>query len=163
MTVRDASRIKLFFPAVDTDADGSYADQANAGFVCVTGNVSWSGFKRQSVSTLCTENTVDGWGNIIKTFRAGRFIDYGTLTFDVDFDPVEANIPISAFKQTGNRNYRMDFPAEAGETTGPKITLPGHFTDFTPMTQALQEGDNARSRATMVLKISAEITYTAPV
>lgn len=160
MTVRDASRIRIKFPNIDVDADGSYADDANSAYVCVTGNVSWSGFKRQSIKTTCTEATVDGWGNIIHTYKAGRFIDLGTLTFDVDFDPSTTDIVNAAFRQTGNKNYEVHFPAEAGETTGPVITIPGHFTDMTPMTDALTEGDGARSRATMVLKLSGDWSIT---
>jgi len=160
MTVRDASRIRLKFPNVDVDQDGSYADDANSAYVCVTGNVSWSGFKRQTVKTTCTEATVDGWGNIVHTYKAGRFIDLGTLTFDVDFDPSTTNIILAAYRQTGNKNYEIHFPAEQGETAGPVIIIPGHFTDMTPMTEALSEGDSSRSRATMVLKLAGDWTIT---
>lgn len=159
-TVRDASRIRIKLPDVDVDQDGSYADDNNSAFVCVTGNVSWSGFKRQSIKTTCTESPVDGWGNIIHTFRAGRFIDMGTLTFDVDFDPEEDNIINAAFRQTANKDYEVHFPAEAGEATGPIIIIPGHFTDFTPITDAMAEGDNARSRGTCVIKLSGDWTIT---
>lgn len=160
MTVRDASRIRIKLPNIDVDADGSYADDNNSAFICVTGNVSWSGFKRQSVNTTCTESTADGWGNIIKTFRAGKFIDMGTLTFDVDFDPSTTSIVNAAFRMTGNGNYKVYFPAETGETTGPIITIPAHMTDLTPHTDALAEGDNARSRATLVLKLAGDWTIT---
>ena len=158
--MRDASRIRLYFPNIDVDGDGSFADDANAGYVCVTGNVSWSGFKRQSVKTTCTESPVDGWGNIVHTFQAGRFLDLGTLTFDVDWTAAEDDIAHAAFRNTSNRNYRINFPAEAGETTGPVLLLPGHFTDFTPITNALSEGDDARSRATLVLKLAGDWTIT---
>jgi hypothetical protein len=159
-TVRDASRIRLFLPDIDVDSDGSYADDNNEAYICVTGNVSWSGFKRQSIKTTCTETPVDGWGNIIHTFRAGRFIDMGTLTFDVDFNPDTEDIANAAFRQTGNRNYEVRFPAEVGETTGPIIIIPGHFTDFTPITDAMAEGDNSRSRVTLVMKIAGDWTIT---
>lgn len=155
---RDASRIRIKLPNIDTDADGSYADDANAAFVCVTGNVSWSGFKRQSIKTTCTESPVDGWGNIIHTSRAGRFIDMGTLTMEVDFDPSTTDIVNAAFRQTGNRTYQVWFPPEAGETVGPYIDIPGHVTDMTPITDAMAEGDAARSRATLVLKLSGDWT-----
>ena len=52
------------------------------------------------------------------------------------------------------------FPAESGETTGPIITIPGHFTDMTPITDVLAEGDNARSRATLVLKLAGDWAIT---
>ena len=158
MPFRDSSRIRIKFPDIDVDADGSYADDANAAFACVTGNVSWSGFKRQTIKTTCTEATADDWGNIIHTYKAGRFIDMGTLTLDIDWSPSLTDIVNAAFRQTGNRDYEIHFPAEEGETTGPVITIPGHFTDMTPMTDALAEGDNARSRATMVLKLSGDWT-----
>ena len=158
MTVRDAGRIRFKFPNIDVDQDGSYADDANASYVCVTGNVSWSGFKRQSIKATCTESPVDGWDNIIHVFKAGKFIDLGTLTFDVDFDPSNTDRVNAAFRQTANRDYRVEFPAEPTETTGPVIILPGHFTDMTPMTEAMAEGDSARSRATLVLKISGDWT-----
>ncbi len=163
MTIRDASRIRIKLPNIDVDADGSYADDANSAFICVTGNVSWSGFKRQSINTTCTESTVDDWGNIVKTFRAGKFIDLGTLTFDVDFDPSTTSLVNAAFRMVGNGDYKVYFPEETGETTGPIITIPAHMTDMTLHTDALTEGDNARSRATLVLKLAGDWTITNPV
>jgi len=158
--MRDASRIRIYRPNVDTDADGSTDDNANAAYVCVTGNVSWSGFKRQGVKTTCTETPVDGWGNIIHTFQAGKFIDLGTLTMDVDFEPATTDIINSWFRQTRTKNLRVDFPAEGNETAGPKITIPTFATDMTPITDALAEGDNARSRATLVMKLAGDWTIT---
>lgn len=158
--MRDASRIRVYRPNVDTDADGSVDDNANAAYVCVIGNVSWSGFKRQSVKTTCTESPVDGWGNIVETYRAGKFIDLGTLSMDVDFDPSLTDVINSWFRQTQNKNTRVDFPAEAGETTGPKITIPTHATDLVLHTEAMTQGDNARSRATLTLKLSGDWTIT---
>lgn len=160
MSVRDASRIRVYRPNVDTDADGSVEDNSNAAYVCIIGNVTWSGFKRQSVKTTCTESPVDGWGNIVETYRAGKFIDLGTLSFDVDFDPSQTDVINSWFRQTQNKNMRVDFPAETGETTGPKITLPSHATDMVPHTEALAQGDNSRSRATMTFKLAGDWTIT---
>jgi hypothetical protein len=160
MPVRDASRIRFKFPNIDIDGDGSALDDASAAFICVTGNVSWSGFKRSSIKATCTESPVDDWGNIIHIYKAGRFIDLGTLTLDVDFSPDNEDVAHAAFRNTANRNYEIHFPAEAGETTGPVIVIPGHFTDFTPITDAMAEGDNARSRATLVLKLSGDWTIT---
>ena len=160
MTVRDASRIRIKHPNVDVDADGSVDDQTNAAYLCVTGNVSWSGFKRQSINTTCTESAVDGWNNIIKTYRTGKFIDLGTLTMDTDFDPSTTDKVNAAFRQTQNKNWEIHFPAEAGETTGPIITIPAHATDLTPITDAMAEGDNARSRATLVIKLAGDWTIT---
>lgn len=156
MAVRDASRIRVYRPNVDTDADGSADDNANAAYVCVVGNVTWSGFKRQSIKTTCTESPVDGWGNIVDTYRAGKFIDLGTLSFDVDFDPSESDVINSWFRQTQSKNMRIDFPAEAAETTGPKIILPSFATDMVLHTEALAQGDNARSRATMTFKLAGD-------
>ena len=158
--MRDASRIRIYRDNVDTDADGSADDNANAAYVCVIGNVSWSGFKRQGVKTTCTETPVDGWGNIVHTFRAGKFIDMGTLTMDVDFEPAQADVINSWFRQTLTKDLRVDFPAEAGESAGPKITIPTFSTDMTPITDALAEGDNSRSRATLVLKLAGDWTIT---
>ena len=158
--MRDASRIRLYFPDIDVDGDGSFADDDNASFVCVTGNVSWSGFVRQSIKTTCSESAVDGWGNIIHTFKAGRFIDMGTLTFDVDWLASEDDLAHSAFRNTANRDYEVRFPAEVGESAGPVIVIPGHFTNFTPLTNVLSEGDDARSRATLVMKLSGDWTIT---
>lgn len=160
MIIRDGSRIRIKAPNADTDADGSVEDQSNSAYLCVTGNVSWSGFKRQSVKTTCTESPVDGWGNIVHTYRAGKFVDLGTLTMDVDFDPSTTSIVNALFRQTQNKNWEVHFPAEAGETTGPYITIPAHSTDLTPITDALAEGDNARSRATLVLKLAGDWTIT---
>lgn len=158
--MRDASRIRVYRPNVDTDADGSADDNANAAYVCIIGNVTWSGFKRQSINTTCTESTVDGWGNIVKTYKAGSFIDLGTISFDVDFEPAQASVINSWFRQKQNKNMRIDFPAEAGETTGPKLTIPSHATDMVPHTEAMVEGDNSRSRATMTFKLAGDWTIT---
>lgn len=160
MTIRDGSRVRIKFPNIDVDADGSYADDANTAFVCVTGNVSWSGMKRQSIKTTCSESTVDGWGNIIHTYKAGRFIDMGTLTMEVDFDPSTTSIVNAAFRQTANKTYQVHFPAENAETAGPYISIPAHFTDLVPITDVLAEGDNARSRATLTLKLAGDWTIT---
>jgi hypothetical protein len=157
---RDASRIRIKLPNVDVDQDGSAGDDANAAFICVTGNVSWSGFTRQSVKTTCTESTVDGWGNIVHTYRAGSFIEMGNLTFDVDFTPDQQDRAIAAFRQKLNKNYEIHFPAEQGETTGPIISIPAHRSGFTPITNALGEGDDARSRATVSLKLAGDWTIT---
>lgn len=159
-SLRDASRIRIKHPNLDTDADGSVEDQSNAAYMCVTGNVSWSGFKRQSINTTCTETAADGWGNIVKTYRAGKFIDLGTLTMDVDFSPAVADKVNAAFRQTQNKNWRIEFPAESGETAGPVIVIPAHATDLTPITDVQAEGDNARSRATLVLKLAGDWTIT---
>lgn len=161
MTIRDASRIRIYFPDIDIDGDGSAADENNDFHACVTGNVSWSGFTRQSTKTTCTESTVDTWGNIVHTYRAGAFIELGTLTFDVDWDADDdAGVYHAAFRNKQNRNYQIKFPAESGETTGPIITIPGHFVGFTPITNAMSEGDDARARATLQLKISGDWTIT---
>lgn len=160
MPVRDGSRVRIKFPNVDIDKDGSYADDANAAYICLTGNVSWSGMKRQSIKTTCSEATVDGWGNIVHTYRAGRFIDMGTLTFDVDFDPSTTSIVIAASRMNKTSNFEVQFPAETGETTGPKIVIPGFITDMTPITDVMAEGDNARSRCTLVLKLAGDWTIT---
>jgi len=160
MPVRDAGRARMFWPNIDVDGDSSAGDDDNAGYVCITGNASWSGFTRQSIKTTCTESPVDGWGNIIHTYIAGRFIELGTLTFDVDWSPSEDDIVEAAFRNWQNRSYRIDFPPEVGETAGPKIAIPGHFQGFTPMTPFMAEGDEARSRATLVLKIAGDWTIT---
>jgi hypothetical protein len=157
---RDAGRIRFKMPNIDVDGDGSAGDDANAGFVCITGNFSWSGFKRQSIKTTCTEAAVDGWDNIIHQFKAGGYIDLGSISFDVDWDASDDNIVHAAFRNRVNRDYEIHFPAEEGETTGPVITIPGHFTDFKPMTEALAEGDTARSRASVTIKIAADWTIT---
>lgn len=160
IAVRDASRIRIYWPDIDIVGDNIDAVANTDGYVCVTGNVSWGGFKRQSIKTTCTETAVDGWGNIVHTYRAGRFIDMGTLTFDVDFDPTETSVVVGAFRNTANRTYRIDFPPEGVEVLGPRIALVGHFTDFTPLTNALSDGDDARSRATLVLKLSGDWVIT---
>ena len=160
MTVRDASRVRIKAPNIDVDADGSYADDNNAAYLCVVGGVTWSGMKRGSIKTTCSESAQDGWDNIIHTYKAGRFIDMGTLAMEVDFDPSTTSIVNAAFRQTGNGNYRIEFPAETGETTGPVIVVPAHATDLVPSTEVLTEGDNARSRATLTLKLSGDWTIT---
>lgn len=158
--MRDASRARFYFPDIDVDADGSYADDNNEAYVCVTGNVTWSGFKRQSIKETCSESPVDGWGNIIHQFRAGSFIDPGTLTLEVDWNPSTTDRVNAAFRNKRNRNYEVHFPAEVGESAGPEIVIPAHITDFVPMTPIMAEGDEARSRAQLVLKLSGDWTIT---
>lgn len=155
---RDAGRVRIKFPALSSD--GTAVGDIVTAYACVTGNVSWSGFKRSSIQTTCTETVADGWDNIVRTFRAGGFIDMGTLTLDVDWDPSNTDEVNSAFRERTNKNYQIDFPAETGETTGPTIVVPGHFTDMTPITDVLSDGDGARCRATLVLKLSGDWTIT---
>lgn len=158
--MRDSSRARVYFPDVDVDADGSAADDNNEAYVCVVGNVTWSGMKRSSIKETCSETPADGWGNIIHKYRAGSFIDMGTLTMEVDWNPDSDDIVEAAFRSKLNRNIQIRFPAETGETTGPIITIPSHITDFTPMTPIMAEGDEARSRCQLVMKLSGDWTIT---
>lgn len=155
---RDAGRIRIKFPALSSD--GSAVGDIVTAYACITGNVSWSGFTRGSIETTCTEAIADGWDNIIRTYRAGGFIDMGTLTFDVDWDPSNDDSVNSAFRERSNKNYRVDFPAEPDEVTGPVLVIPGHFTNMVPMTDAMSDTDSARSRATLTLKISGDWSLT---
>ena len=85
MADRDAARIKLKFPDMDYDPSG-VVDSATAFYCFIFEGPSWSGFDKPATMTTTTADALDGWGNIVQTYRGGTVIDYGTLTMGVDWD-----------------------------------------------------------------------------
>lgn len=163
MADRDASRIRIQLPTQDTDGDGDI-DASTDTYLCVTDGPNWSGFTRSSVETTCSETTGDGWGNLVRTFRAGKLINMGTITLTVDWDPTgtTGGREFVAFMTNTSGVYKVKFPAEGAETAGPIINITGHMESFTPQGTVLADGQDSRSLAQMVLKISG-ITFTAAV
>ena len=169
MANRDTSRIRIKFFAQTTVPTGSGAapdpvDNTSNVYACVTDGPTWSGFTRGDVETTCSNTTLDAWGNLIKTFRSGKIVDLGTITFTVDWDVDDAygGRELAAFMDGRSGTLIVEFPAEGSETTGPKINITGYCNKFTPMGTVLSEGTGARSMAELVYKISG-ITYTAAV
>jgi hypothetical protein len=164
MADRDASRIKLKYPNLDYDGDGA-VDSASAFYPCIFGGPNWSGFTKTAVNTTCSNTTRDDWDNIIKTYRSGRVIDMGTLTFDIDWDPnlvsTEESLILAAFYDGRTGNYQVEIPKEGSEDEGPIITIPGVQTNFTPGGTVLAEGDEARLSASVTIQIAGPIVITA--
>jgi len=163
--MRDASRIRIKLPLIDDTGDGTPTASTNT-YVCVTGNVSWSGFTRDVVRTDCSETTLDAFGNLIKAFIGGKELDMGELSFDADWDPniytAAGGRLYAAFKSGLVGNYLMEFPKNATETTaGPVLTIPACVTKFTPMTASMSTGDESRSRCSITLKIAGDVTVAA--
>lgn len=164
MANRDASRIKLKYPDLDYDGDGT-VDSASAFYPCIFGGPNWSGFTKTAVDVTCSNTARDDWDNIIKTYRSGRVIDMGTLTFDIDWDPnlvsSEQSLILAAFYDGRAGNYLIEIPKEGSEDQGPIITVPGVQVGFTPSGNVLAEGDEARLAAQVVIQISGAISIDA--
>lgn len=166
--MRDASRIRVQFFSQDTDPTGSgpAMEAVTAGsdsYVCVYDGPTWSGFTRGNVETTCTETSLDGWGNLIRKFRAGKLVDFGTITFTVDWDPDDqyGGREFAAFMDGRTGDLKLYFPPEGVETTGPILTLNGYCNSFTPSGTVLSDDNASRSAAQLVYKLN-DISVTAP-
>lgn len=169
MSNRDASRIKIKWFEQATAPTGSgpeveAVDATSDVYACVTDGPTWSGFTRGDVETTCSNSTLDPWGNLIRSFRGGKMVDLGTLTFTVDWDPDDTNggREYAAFFDGRSGDLLVEFPPSAGETTGPILVLTGHCNKFTPMGTVLSDDNGARSTAELVFRLSG-IDVTAPV
>jgi hypothetical protein len=165
MSYRDASRVKIKLPEQHIAGTGTpfAVDAASDVYLCVTDGPTWSGFTRGDVETTCSNITLDGWGNLIRTFEPGKMINLGTLTFTVDWDPdlATGGREMTAFWDGRSGEFLVEFPANIGETAGPVITITGYVNKFTPMGTVLSEDKSARQSAEMSIKISG-IEFTAP-
>lgn len=169
MSNRDTSRIKIKWFEQTTVPTGSGAapdavDAASDVYACVTDGPSWSGFTRGDVETTCSNTALDGWGNLIRTFKAGKMVDLGTITFTVDWDPDDTygGREFAAFFDGRSGDLLVEFPAEGAETTGPILVLTGYCNKFTPQGTVLSDDQGSRSLAELVFRIS-NIDVTAPV
>lgn len=164
MSNRDTSliRVKFFLQNVDPSVPGT--DTGSDVYVCLVDGPNWSGFTRGDVETTCSETTLDDWGNLIRTFRAGKLVDLGTVTLTVDWDADDSygGREFAAFMDGRTGDLLIEFPAASGETTGPIVTLTGYCNSFTPSGTVLSDDDSARSTAELVYKLNA-VSYTAPV
>ena len=167
-TKRDTSRLRLKFPDNDYNEDGT-VDVDSDFYVCIFEGPTWSGFTKTNRRISCAgeDANIDALGNLIEAYAAGSVIDYGTLSFTVDWDPNETttggNI-LSAFRNRRNVDYRIEVPAEGTETAGPVLVLTAHITNFTPQGTVFSENDEARLAAGLTLQISdlAVIAATTP-
>jgi len=169
MSNRDASRINIRFFEQDTAPAGTSAplgsvDATSDVLACVTDGPTWSGITRGDVETTCSNTTLDGWGNRIRTFRPGKIVDFGTITFTVDWDPDDTygGREFAAFMDGRAGDLLIEFPAADGETTGPILTLTGYCNKFTPSGTVLSDDAGARQVAELVYRINA-FEVTAPV
>ena len=164
MSNRDTSliRVKFFLQNVDPSSPGT--DTGSDVYVCLVDGPNWSGLTRGDVETTCSETTLDDWGNLIRTFRAGKLVDLGTVTLTVDWDADDSygGREFAAFMDGRTGDLLIEFPAASGETTGPIVTLTGYCNSFTPSGTVLSDDDSARSTAELVYKLNA-VSYTAPV
>jgi hypothetical protein len=155
---QDVSRVRIkFFPQTTTPTGtGPAPDPTTTGsdsFACVIAGPTWSGVTRGDVETTCSESGLDVWGNLPRKHRPGKIVDYGTVTFTVEWDIDD---------QYGGREFAtvMDgrvgnlifyFPPEGSQTTGPTLTINGYCNRFTPAGSVL--ADDAAS------KLTAEVVY----
>ena len=163
MADRDASRIVIAFPDLDYDGDGA-TDLTSAFDACVFSGPAWSGFDRPSTETTCSSNTLDSWGNLIRTFRGGSVIDYGSITLGVDWDPDESTVGGKIFAVSKIRDaftIDIELPAEGAETTGPKIQFSVVCTNYTPQGEILGTEDEARFAAELTFKLCGAPTFVA--
>ena len=163
MSNRDASRIKIKWYEQKIAGTGTLDSESDT-YACVTDGPTWSGFTRGDVETTCSNTALDGWGNLIRSFRAGKIVDLGTITFTVDWDPDDTwgGRELAAFFDGRSGDLLVEFPAAQGETTGPVLVLTGYVNKFTPQGTVLTDDDGARSTAEIIFRISA-IDVTAPV
>lgn len=169
MANRDTSRIRIQFFAQTTAPTGSgpAPDPVNASsnvYACVLDGPTWSGFTRGETETTCSNTTLDAWGNLIRTFRSGKIVDLGTITFTVDWDPDDAygGRELAAFMDGRTGDLKVYFPADGSETTGPILTLNGFCNSFKPAGTVLVDGAGARSTAELVYRINS-LTVTPAV
>lgn len=164
MADRDAARVVIGFPDMDYDGDGA-VDVASGFDACVFEGPTWSGFDKPATETTCSADTLDAWGNLIRTYRGGTIIDNGTLTMTVDWDidNTEGGDEYGAFMSRVTGNFTVSLPANVGETTGPVITIPGVLTKFTPQGTVLGTGNEARWAAQIIIQISGALSFTAAV
>jgi hypothetical protein len=169
MAIRDTSRIKVKFFEQTTvpTGTGPTPDPVDANsdvYMCLIDGPNWSGFTRGDVETTCSNTTLDAWGNLIRQYEGGKMVDLGTLTLTVDWDPDDAygGREWAAFFDGRAGNLLIEFPAKAGETTGPILTVNGYCNSFTPSGTVLSDDDNSRSKAELVWKVNS-ISVAAPV
>jgi hypothetical protein len=162
MANRDASRIRFKWFEQTTVPTGSAAppdpvDAASDVYICVTSGPNWTGFSRGDVETTCSNTGLDGWGNLIRQFRAGKIVDLGSITFVVDWDPDNdyGGRELAIFMDNRTGDIRLEFPAaDSGEATGPIIVLTGHCNKFVPQGEVLADDNTARQCAEITFKIS---------
>jgi hypothetical protein len=160
MAYRDASRITVTFPAFD-DAGG-----VGASFTaCMFEGPNWSGFERPSTETTCSSDTLNAWGNLVRTYGTGTIVEMGTIEIGVDWDIDNTNggDVYSSFQSRDVGDFVVNLPANSGETTGPTITFPGIIQSFTPQGTVLGTENEARFSAMVTIKLCGDITFTAPV
>jgi len=169
MSNRDASRIKIKWyeqatAPYGTDAAEEAVDPTSDVYACVTDGPTWSGFTRGDVETTCSNTALDPWGNLIRSYRAGKMVDLGTLTFTVDWDPDDTHggREFAAFFDGRSGDLLVEFPPSSGETVGPILVLTGYVNKFTPQGTVLSDDNGARSTAEIVFRLSG-IDVTAPV
>ena len=159
MAYRDASRITIGFPAFDDGGTGGSAFTA-----CVFEGPNWSGMERPATETTCSSDTLDDWGNLVRTYAQGTVVDMGTidLTVDWDIDNVKGGDVYSSFKSHTSGTFTITLPKQGTESAGPTITFDGVLTNFSPQGSVLGTEDEARFAANVTIQISGNLTFTAP-
>lgn len=149
------------------DYDGDMALDAASEFeMCVFSGPTWSGFTKSAVPTTCSNDTLDDFGNLIETFRAGTVIDFGTLDFVVDWDPnstTHGGKELGAFRSKLSGDWKIKIPANVGEDTGPIINIPGVVTMFKPQGTVRSTNEEARLAAGLTIKLSGSLSVTPAV
>ena len=167
---RDTSRVRIATPDMDFDEDGS-VDASSSFNLCVYSGPTWSGFTKEARIITCSESPTDPSGNLVEQIRAGTIVKTGTITLEVDWDPGEETATASgiyggplnaAFRNRLEGDFTLTYPADDSETTGPVLTIPATFTGLKFIGEVLAEGEEARSAAEIILKLTGQVTYVAP-
>ena len=159
---QDVSRIRIRFFEQDVTPTGTgpaleNTDPGSDSFACVISGPTWSGITRGDVETTCTETGLDGWGNLIKKHRPGKLVDFGTITFGVewDLDTAYGGREFATVMDGRVGNLVLYFPPEGSQTTGPTITLNGYCNRFTPAGTALSDDTGSKLTAEVQYKINS--------
>lgn len=162
MPIRDTSRIRVKFFEQTSVPTGSGAapdpvDTNSDVYMCLVDGPNWSGFTRGDVETTCSNTALDAWGNLIRQYQAGKMVDLGTITLTLDWDPDTAygGREIAAFMDGRSGNLLIEFPANAGENTGPVITVNGYCNSCTPAGTVLSDDQASRSTVELVFKLNS--------
>ena len=162
MPIRDTSRIRVKFFEQTTAPTGSGAapdpvDASSDVYMCLVDGPNWSGFTRGDVEPTCSNTALDAWGNLIRQYQAGKMVDLGTITLTLDWDPDTAygGREIAAFMDGRTGDLLIEFPANAGENTGPVITVNGYCNSCTPAGTVLSDDQASRSTVELVFKLNS--------
>lgn len=115
---------------------------ATSGFTACVTNVSHSGWERAAIDVTCMTDTE-------KQFIPGDLVDYGSLSFDIFFDPND-DVPVGQASET----ITVTFATRGSQTTAANWQFTGFATSFewsAPLEDAMT--------GTLTVKVDGPITF----